>query len=341
MCVAIYKPANVTISDENLKNCFLANQHGCGFAYINTDHTGVRRIKIKKTMDYEIFKRQYDRAVRVNPESPFLIHFRIRTHGTTDKFNCHPFSVDDEHVFIHNGTITGVGTDSKKSDTQLFNEKILKKLPNGWMNEEHFKFLIEESIGYSKLAVLNIDGDVQLYNESRGSWIEGAWYSNDLWKPRATYYNRNYNSGRSYGSSYYGAKGTAATKSTTKGSTKSAATKSSDINKNSKMYKVGTLSFCTCDECASSKDSRHMFFISENTEAMAFCMVCYNKLIQKGDIDPSDRITKEHFSELVDNQYDTRVYSLSPSATIEWWGSVVDDPNDMYEDQKYLEYVGY
>lgn len=187
MCIAIYKPAGVTLSKELLKTCFENNDDGCGFAYINESHTGIRKIFIKKTLDFEIFWRQYLRATKVNHDSPFLIHFRIKTHGPVDRDNCHPFMVDDEVAFIHNGIISGVGSDKKKSDTRLFNEKVLQKLPVGWENNEAIKVLVEDFILRSKLVTLDIDGNVQIFNEDLGGWSEGCWFSNDSWKPRKPY----------------------------------------------------------------------------------------------------------------------------------------------------------
>lgn len=182
MCIAIYKPSDKEISKETLKSCFTSNRDGCGFAYINTDYLGKKKIIIKKSLDFETFYRQYQRAQRLNPESPFLIHFRIKTHGTVSKFNCHPFKIDENHAFIHNGVISGVGTDYIKSDTQLFNDKILKKLPEGWTKRSEITLLIEEMIAHSKVVVLNLEGDVQIYNESKGNWKDGIWYSNYSYK---------------------------------------------------------------------------------------------------------------------------------------------------------------
>ena len=187
MCIAIYKPADKEISDDVLKICYTNNKDGCGFAYINKDHKGIKRIKIKKSMDFDVFLKQYKRAIEVNPESPFLIHFRIGTHGVRTNYNCHPFRIDDETVFIHNGVISGVGTDEKKSDTQLFNDVVLKRLPKGLLTHPTIKFLIEDFIGYSKLITLDINGSVNIYNEKKGEWVDGIWFSNNGYKEKPVY----------------------------------------------------------------------------------------------------------------------------------------------------------
>ena len=46
MCIAIYKPAELIISEETLKECYTSNRDGCGFSYINTDHLGIKKMVI-------------------------------------------------------------------------------------------------------------------------------------------------------------------------------------------------------------------------------------------------------------------------------------------------------
>lgn len=196
MCIAIYKPGMKSISKEILKECFDSNKDGCGFAYINTDHFGVKRIKVYKTMVFESFYKQYERASRFNPESPFLIHFRIATHGTVDKFNCHPFYINNKTVFIHNGIISGVSKDAKRSDTQMFNAEFLQHIDDTMLLKDGpIKKLIEKFLVGSKIVIMNLDGDVAIYNESSGNWSDGVWYSNYSWKPtQRTYYHQKGNS---------------------------------------------------------------------------------------------------------------------------------------------------
>lgn len=182
MCIAILAKAGVKVSDEELLASYKSNKDGCGFAYISMDYVGHRKIKIVKTMDYEIFLRKYKRAQANNPESPFLIHFRIATHGTVNKFNCHPFKVNKDVVMMHNGIISGIPTDVKRSDTQVFNDLILKALPKDFYKYEAYEYLIEKFIGASKMVVLDINGNFTIYNEKSGHWKDGVWYSNYSYK---------------------------------------------------------------------------------------------------------------------------------------------------------------
>jgi hypothetical protein len=88
-------------------------------------------------------------------------------------------------AFIHNGTIPKMPKCNIKSDTAYFNLNVLQLLPDGWMYNAAIHHLIEQSIGWSKLAVLNSDNEVLIINEASGEWDEdGNWYSNKSYIPR-------------------------------------------------------------------------------------------------------------------------------------------------------------
>lgn len=182
MCVAIYKPAKKTISKAVLEACALQNPDGCGMAYISNDG----QLIVERVMKFDDFYPAYQQAFKDNKESPFLIHFRIATKGTVNLENCHPFRIDENHVFIHNGTIIPVpcGKQQDKSDTRMFNETVLRLLPEGWMRNAGITRLIEDFVGQSKIVVMDRTGDVVIYNQEAGSWEEGVWFSNNRHKWR-------------------------------------------------------------------------------------------------------------------------------------------------------------
>jgi len=131
----------------------------------------------------------------MNNESPFIIHFRITTHGGTRVENNHPFKVDKDTVFVHNGIINSVVKFAvgHESDTRSFNRNILRNLPKGWKSNNAVKFMIEDFIGTSKLIMLHTDYSVDIYNQNMGTWEDGVWYSNTTF--------RRYGTGYSYGQS--------------------------------------------------------------------------------------------------------------------------------------------
>lgn len=180
MCIAIYKPANTVIDRETLHRCYLKNRDGCGFAYF----TNQGDLRIIKAMDFKSFYEDYELHSVINSDRPFLIHFRIATHGTVDLYNCHPFQIDDSHVMIHNGIIHNIRKcpDKLRSDTQMFVDDILKELPKGWSANFGITNLIEDYIGSSKVVVLDVNDNVSIYNEQKGEWANGVWYSNSGYK---------------------------------------------------------------------------------------------------------------------------------------------------------------
>jgi len=204
MCIAIYKPVGKSISDEVLERCYKKNQDGCGYAHIKTYDDGDKQLITYKDLVFESWLESYREAEAENADSPFLIHFRIKTHGKIDIDNCHPFIIDDDHVFIHNGIISGVPNDPNKSDTRMFKNHILSTLPEGWMGHQAIKTLLEDFIGYSKLVVMNRNGDVELYNEKKGEWFGGVWYSNTGYKAPAPAYTHGGHRGGNYNQGGYG-----------------------------------------------------------------------------------------------------------------------------------------
>lgn len=269
MCIAIYTPAGKVLSESTLRTCFKNNPDGAGFVYINTDDYGVSRMKIKKYMDFNSFYKQYRRAKYISPESPMLIHFRIGTHGVKTSFNCHPFWVKKRKMaFIHNGVISGVGFDTKKSDTQLFNEKVLQKLPKDFMKNEAILKLIEEFIGHSKIAILDIKGNVTIYNDKKGSWVDSIWYSNDSYKERTypiTTYSR-FSGGYSRGNS-----------------------------KSIPYTHLGQFNVAPCDYCNKSYQLIKMSAFQTVSGNLVLCDKCKKDMLDSKIIKPSQKITMKDY----------------------------------------------
>jgi glutamine amidotransferase len=196
MCIAIVKAKGNAIPEEHLENGWKANDDGAGFAYVGS--TG--EIVIEKFMTWEEFLPSYRLAVETYGDtSDFLIHFRITSKGTTDLDNCHPFYVDRDRAIIHNGTMTDVVIEKKdtRSDTRVLAEEYLPQLPEDWEDNWVITTFLESFIGWSKICMLHRTKGIYIFNENRGTWVEGNWYSNDTYKPKAvtTYFG---NTGRNW-----------------------------------------------------------------------------------------------------------------------------------------------
>jgi len=187
MCVIVYKPKGVDIDMEKLQLCWEHNKHGAGLMFAED---GVLRVA-KGFMKWRSFKRYIKRTKikRLN-KLPVVFHFRIATHGSIDPRNCHPFQMNDSLAMAHNGVMQNIGIPEGEdiSDSEAFLNRYVRDafssisidaLSNGMpINELFSKF-----IGSSKLVFMDNDGDVAIVNEGAGTWLEGTWHSNMLWKP--------------------------------------------------------------------------------------------------------------------------------------------------------------
>ena len=111
-----------------------------------------------------------------------MLHFRIGTSGKIDLNNCHPFTVNNNLAFVHNGIINSIElTNINYSDTWHFN-KLLKQLPNDFLNNKAITELLSNYIEYSKLIFLDNKGAFKIINEDLGHWNNNNWFSNNSYK---------------------------------------------------------------------------------------------------------------------------------------------------------------
>lgn len=240
MCIAIGKPKGLHIDKDTLLNCWIANPDGCGYAYADKNFNVI----IKKFMTFNEF---YD-SYKIDDElygdkSDMLIHFRITSRGATKIENCHPFQINNKMAFIHNGTISAMPIDTKHhySDTFIFNELVLKKLPKNWEDSEGTKLLIEEMIKYSKIVMLHTIKGLYFFNEQAGKWHEGIWYSNSSYEPRKyKQYDFSYSRGQSYRDQV------------------NTNTTVTVINSNKNIHNVKSSVYIQCDHCGEYVESTEM-----------------------------------------------------------------------------------
>ncbi len=173
MCIAIVIPKGATASKDYLHNGWCANSDGGGFAYVRKGKVKI----VKSLMKWKTWEDAYYTAREANPDSPFLVHFRIRSAGSNTADNTHPYALKTGAV-IHNGTLTGSGADWYRgpSDTAKFVEKFGEHLT--YDNVLSKKLAMEAAIGYNKLAFLFNNGKFVIVNEDAGHWDAGVWYSN-------------------------------------------------------------------------------------------------------------------------------------------------------------------
>lgn len=178
MCIAILNEPNNVIDYLTLQNCWDNNQDGAGMLYIENN-------KLKTYKEMNSFKKFYDTYLRIREadmSKKIVLHFRISTHGKIDVTNCHPFLVNKNLGFVHNGIISGLPYSNDYSDTYMFNRHILQNMPNDFLQHKGILTLIEEFISYSKLVFLDKQNNSTIIGEEKGIWDGGNWYSNSTYK---------------------------------------------------------------------------------------------------------------------------------------------------------------
>lgn len=190
MCLAVFKPAKLGISEEYLRNAWQGNSDGAGFAFVRSNKVVIE----KGFMGVKDFLAAYDAAYKANKRSPFLIHFRIRTQGDKSQDNTHPFPIKNG-ALIHNGGLDGTGAAYHvgKSDTCLFAERLADKLSYDAVSARVKE--LSDAVGYNKLAMLYDNGKHVILNEGAGHWHNDVWFSNHSY----SYSRRNYANGGPYG----------------------------------------------------------------------------------------------------------------------------------------------
>jgi len=180
MCIGIYVPEGKYVNKKTLKVCYENNPDGAGLMYSD----GKNLIIDKGFFSFKSFWKEYRSIMQGDKKkSGIVLHFRVATHGNISKRNCHPFQVNENLGFVHNGMIDiKMEKGSTMSDTAVFNELILKKLPGNWMNNDSIIELISGYIGQSKLIFMDSTGSVLIINKSLGEWKDGIWYSNTTYK---------------------------------------------------------------------------------------------------------------------------------------------------------------
>ena len=179
MCLlCIKKPQGVLLKRE-MREAFRCNSDGAGFMYVRDG----KIIIDKGYFGFRSFYRAFRKAERENPDSHFMLHYRMATHGRKDALNCHPFEVNERVGFGHNGVMSELGN-SLISDTADLCWSYFRKLPMDFLTKQKIKQIIERLAIYSgsKFAFLSADNTFHIANAESGHWSKDVWYSNYSYK---------------------------------------------------------------------------------------------------------------------------------------------------------------
>ncbi len=167
MCVAIYKPAGVSLTRTDLFMAYQENPDGCGLAIRQG-----KRITIQKGLwTWEDFLGKYESV----EQHEIVVHFRWATSGKIGAAQCHPFLVPDSKVAVaHNGHFAGYGDKSRSDTMHWVAQWLAEALTQRQWSElpQH----IAQHWPRQKLILLPSQGEPLLIGD--GDWHGGAWWSN-------------------------------------------------------------------------------------------------------------------------------------------------------------------
>ncbi|MBQ2615950.1 MAG: hypothetical protein IJF90_03740 [Synergistaceae bacterium] len=187
MCIICVKKRGIKmISDDTLRNCWLKNDDGAGFAFTRGKNVYIYKGFLEWKNFLDTFHKLTDKIDTT--ETPFIFHFRYATHGGIQRRLTHPFPMSQNREVLdklnvkthcaiaHNGIINGKAYDNGvDSDTYLYIQKVIAKQKMSDIARTKWLNKLSVNTG-SKWAFLTKDGHIY----TAGDFIEedGVLYSN-------------------------------------------------------------------------------------------------------------------------------------------------------------------
>lgn len=189
MCLIITGASNkiretLLYTNSLLDDIYESNSDGVGIMYANK-----RGLKVVKKICRSIHELYNFISNMPDDDRNMAIHFRMKTHGDIDLFNCHPYSVVEEEVaMMHNGILdTGNKKDPSKSDTWHFIQDYLVDTvieAPAVVHANGFREMVGEFIGNNRFVFMDKHGTMSHVNFHQGIEHDGMWFSNTYaWSP--------------------------------------------------------------------------------------------------------------------------------------------------------------
>ena len=197
MCIIAIKDAGVKMpSDATITTMWTNNPDGAGFMYAKGGKVYIEKGFMK--LD-SILNRLHRLESSLDiTATPFVLHFRITTHGGTSPENCHPFPISNNVSILqkpsvptdigvaHNGIIPitprpGISDTMEYIATQL---AYLKRANKKFYQNKNYMRLIENAT-HSKMAFLVGDGTIATIGQFQEH--ESMLYSNSSFEPRVSF----------------------------------------------------------------------------------------------------------------------------------------------------------
>ncbi len=144
MCVIAYIPKGTqTLPTEIVRAMFKANPHGCGLV-TPTDHY--------KGMSLNSILRHLKKR---DISQPCLMHFRLATHGSIKRANCHPFYDEKSQTwFMHNGILDIIPKGDMTDSETAFREILAPQIQAHSLDSDDLRYAVHCIIGGSKFAFM-------------------------------------------------------------------------------------------------------------------------------------------------------------------------------------------
>ncbi len=192
MCIIVSKAKKIKMPDgKTLLRCFESNPDGAGVMWAENGAVNIR----KGLMTYTEFDRFISKlGNRLDlTDTALVMHFRITTHGNTNRETCHPYPISRRIPHLkrtsfttdigvaHNGIIP-IKCHKTLSDTQTYimqNLSYIKKVKPDFYKDKSIMEKIEKDI-HSKMCFLTKDEEIYTI----GKFIEedGVLYSNSSYE---------------------------------------------------------------------------------------------------------------------------------------------------------------
>lgn len=178
MCVIVASKTGLLPTNEHLMDMAHANADGIGLAWHDGDYLRTQ---------WGLRMADMETAFKAASGCPYVLHFRLATHGTVSTENCHPFWLGKHAALAHNGVLSGYGS-RHLSDTRDYIARRLPQLVGDYTQRNWIdpvvKAAIGKDIGSNKFAILDVYGDLTIINDRLGVSLPeypDVWFSNDYW----------------------------------------------------------------------------------------------------------------------------------------------------------------
>lgn len=193
MCLIILQEkGDLPVSKGDILRAWAENSDGAGYMFVADGQLVIRKPFFKAKSFRKSYKRDFRRW---GGDSPFVLHFRMATHGPKTGQNTHPHSLAGGDVgMVHNGILPWIPEDKSISDTVFF-ARMIDDSGEVLMDPMFHEYLGDE-IRNNKLVFLDKHGQYAIVNETLGDRTETRWYSSQWFAN--SYYGYGFKFGKAY-----------------------------------------------------------------------------------------------------------------------------------------------